>query len=60
MTTYREATEEFPELADLPTFGLAWWTRYKELHLAKYPDSDQQTVAAFDQCIRRAEGKPTR
>jgi hypothetical protein len=55
LTGYKRTEWEFPELSDLPTFSAAWYRRWRDLHLAKYPDLDQSSRDNFDMFIDRAE-----
>lgn len=43
MTTYHQIEAEYPELRGLPTWSAAWYKRYRDIHLAKYPNVDQGT-----------------
>lgn len=55
MSDYRETEAEFPDLAELTTFSAAWYARWRDLHLAKYPDVDQVTRDNLNQFVRDAE-----
>lgn len=46
---------EFPELAELPTFSAAWYRRWRDLHLARYPDADRSTRDNLDMFVEMAE-----
>lgn len=54
MTSFKQTEAEFPELRDLPTFSAAWYARWRDLHLAKYPDVDQGTRDNLAMFVERA------
>ncbi len=55
MSDYRRTEAEYPELSGLRTFSAAWYRRWRELHLTKYPDVDQSTRDNLDMFVANAE-----
>lgn len=52
---FHTAHAEFPELEQYPIHGLRWYMAYRDLHLAKYPDSDAATRRNLDEFVDRAD-----
>ena len=58
MSTYWEIEADLPGLAEVrPPFSIEWYERYRELHLAKHPDSDRGTRYNLDMFVDMAEAQ---
>lgn len=57
---YRTIEAQWPDLAELPTYSAAWYRRYRERHLATYPDADPITRDNLAQFVKDAEAREAR
>ncbi len=55
--TYHEIEADHPELKEIPTFSSAWYRRWRELHLLRYPDVDRSTRDNLDMFVSFAEAQ---
>ncbi len=55
LSGYHRTEAEYPELRSLPTFSAAWYRKWRELHLERYPDVDLSTRENLDMLVERAE-----
>lgn len=52
---YWRTEAEYPELRDVKTFSAAWYARWRDLHVARFPDLDASSRSNLDMFVSIAE-----